>query len=69
MTFKQFNVINEILKQGKTITLRKYTDDGYNTVVMFDENDDIDYVNDWLKRVPNGELFVFDGDFYSEVEL
>lgn len=69
MTFKVFNALNELFKQGKTVALRQYDDDGYHTVATFDQDDEIGCVDDYLKRKPNGELFVFDGDTYEEVEL
>ena len=78
MTFKLFNTLNRLFQQGKQIALRipddeftgeEWDDEGdWITVATYDENADIDEINHDIEQHPDGKLFIFDGDFYEELE-
>ena len=76
MTFKLFNTLNNLFQQGKQVVLRipseiedKWDEeDEWTTVATYDEDVDIEEISHDIERYPNGQLFIFDGDFYEEVE-
>ena len=80
MTFRQFNVLNELFQQGKCIALRipseinnEWDDeddyDNWITVATYDEDADINDLNHDIETHVDGKLFIFDGDFYEEIEI
>lgn len=71
MTFRLFNLLNEIFKLGKQVILREYSDEyeDYNNVGFYDENSAIADIDTDLKEHPDAKLFVFDGDFYEELSV
>lgn len=69
MTFRQFNKINTILSHHPEleILLQEYTDDGDITVDRFDSDTDIEDIFEMIKKHPNAEMVIFDGDFTKEI--
>lgn len=70
MTFKLFNALNEAFKEHKEVCLRvKDCDCGcWETIRHYNEDTDINEIDVDMRKIPNGELFIFDGDFYEEFE-
>ena len=76
MTFKLFNTLNNLFQQGKQIALRIPSEiedvwdeeDEWTTVATYDENVDIEEISHDIENYPDGKLFIFDGDFYEELE-
>ena len=76
MTFKLFNTLNSLFQQGKQIALRIpseigdawYDEDEWTTVATYDEDVDIEEISHNIENYPDGKLFIFDGDFYEELE-
>ena len=68
MTFRLLNALSEFFKNHPTkkICLRDYGDDGWYTIYSFNINDDIKNVANNIRKFPTAELFVFDGDVYTE---
>ena len=76
MTFKLFNTLNNLFQQGKQIALRIPSEiedvwdeeDEWTTVATYDEDVDIEEISHDIENYPDGKLFIFDGDFYEELE-
>lgn len=70
MTFRLFNKLNEVFKTNKQVILRRYLDkyEMYDDIGFYDENSNINEIDEDLEENPDAKLFVFDGDFYEELE-
>lgn len=68
MTFRLLNALSEFFRAHPTkqICLRSYDDNGWYTLYSFGINDDIESVENNIKEFPTAELFVFDGNVYTE---
>lgn len=68
MTFRLLNALSEFFKAHPTkeICLRSYDDNEWHTLYSFDIDGDIENVGNKIKEFPNAELFVFDGNVYTE---
>ena len=76
MTFRLFNTLNNLFQQGKQIALRIPSEiedawddeDEWTTVATYDEDVDIEEISHDIENYPDGKLFIFDGDFYEELD-
>ena len=70
MTFRLFNALSEFFKAHPTweIYLRIYVDDGWHTIYSFGNDEYIENIENNIKEFPTAELFVFDGNFYTDFQ-
>lgn len=68
MTFRLFNALNEVFKEHKEVHLRIKDCGCWETIESYDEDTDINEIDVDMKKYPNAELFIFDGDFHEELK-